>query len=564
MRLSNSFFYTMREDSKVEDSKSGNILVKSGYIKKASVGTYMYMPLGLKVLKNIESIVRDEMVKAGSSEVLMPSLVHEEVYQASGRAEAFGSSIFRLKDRFSKPYILGPTHEELFTLTAKMAVKSYKDLPFNIFQMQTKFRDEPRPRYGLIRVREFTMKDAYSFDRDLEGLDKAYDIMFEAYKKIFDRCGVDYKIVKSDTGAMGGLLSEEFQAVTDIGEDVLVLCDSCDYASNLEIAECVSTKNETASETGKYNELETPKANTIDKLAKLTGKKANELAKCMIVKADDELVACIIAGDKELNDVKLAKLIGANEIALPEKEEIESCTNAVIGYAGPVGLNIKVIVDTEVLAMRNFITGANKADYHLENVNISDFEISNSGDIINIKEGDTCPKCGKTVHFKSGIEIGNTFKLGTKYSEALGLEYADKDNKLSPVWMGSYGIGTGRILASLVEQTADDKGLVWPIEIAPYKVTIVRISDKDEMQIEIADKLYKELTASGIETILDDRKTRAGVKFNDADLIGIPIRITVGKKVTDNQVEVKLRSSNEVNLVNLDELSNFIKKAISK
>jgi len=562
MKLSKNFFYTMREDSKEEDSKSGNLLVKSGYIKKASAGSYMYMPLGLKVLKNIESIVREEMVNSGSSEVLMPSLIHEDVYRASGRADVFGSSIFKLNDRFNKPYVLGPTHEELFTITAKMAVKSYKDLPFNIFQIQNKFRDEPRPRYGLIRVREFMMKDAYSFDRDLEGLDQSYDVMFQAYKRIFDRVGLEYKIVKSDTGAMGGLLSEEFQAVTEIGEDVLVLCDTCDYASNLEVAECVTEVNETVVEQDNYNEIETPGTNTIEKLSKYTTVSENDLVKCMIVSVDGELIACLISGDKELNDVKLQKLLGAQEVTLPEKSEIEANTTAVIGFAGPIGLDIKIVVDIEVMQKRNFICGANKVDTHLENVNINDFEIYASGDIINIEEGDKCPVCGGTVHFKRGIEIGNTFKLGTKYAEVLNLEYADIENKLQTVWMGCYGIGIGRIMAALVEQKADDKGLTWPMEIAPYKVSIIRIGDKDEKQIKVAEELYTKLTQAGVDTILDDRKARAGVKFNDADLIGVPIRITVGKKVNEDQVEFKLRSEGESSLVAIDDVLSKVKEII--
>ncbi len=552
MRLSKNFFFTLREDSKEEDSKSGNLLVKSGYIKKASVGAYMFMPLGLKVMKNIENIVREEMIEAGSSEVLMPALVHEDIYRASGRAEVFGSSIFRLNDRYDKPYILGPTHEELFTMTAKMAVKSYKDLPFNIFQIQNKFRDEPRPRYGLIRVREFLMKDAYSFDSDSDSLDNSYKIMFDAYKKIFDRCKVDYKIVTSDTGAMGGLLSEEFQAITEIGEDVLVLCDECGYASNLEVAEVVTEVNDAEILKGQYSEIETIGTSTIEKLSKFTNVDKHELVKCMIVKADDELVACLISGDKELNDTKLQKLIGASEITLPEKEEIEANTNAVIGYAGPIGLNIRIVVDNEVMQKRNFICGANKKDYHYQNANITDFDFEVSGDIINIEDGGRCPNCEGKVHFARGIEIGNTFKLGTKYAKALGLEYADQENKLHDVWMGCYGIGIGRIMAALVEQMSDDKGLVWPMEIAPYKVSIIRISDKDEKQIEVAENLYKAFTKAGIDVILDDRKARAGVKFNDADLIGVPIRITVGKKVNENQIELKLRKDDSTTLVDID------------
>ena len=554
MKLKNQFFYTMRQEAADEDSVSSNLLVKSGMIKKSSSGVYMYMPLGLRVLKNIEQIVREEMENAGAQELLMPSLIHEEIYEKSGRAAIFGPSIFKLNDRYERPYILGPTHEELFAIAAKMKVNSYKDMPFNLFQFQNKFRDEPRPRFGLIRVREFVMKDAYSFDADMEGLDIAYQKMFDAYKNVFDRLGINYVIVRADTGAMGGHLSEEFQAVCDIGEDILVLCDKCDFASNLEVAEVMTDATEKGVE-AEIEEIHTPGAKTIEGLENFLGVSGENFLKTLVYKVDGELVAFVMPGDRQANEVKIGKLMNALAVELPEAEEIESGTNGVVGYMGPLNLGIKVVADNSVINNKSMITGANKKDYHIKNVSVPrDVKYDMSADITNIKEGDNCPKCGGKIVFKKGIEVGNTFKLGTKYSQALGLEYADKNNTLHPVVMGSYGIGLCRSMAAVVEQNADESGIVWPMNIAPYKVYIVLIRANDEVQAQAAEKLYSELTSMGIDCILDDRDERAGVKFNDADLIGIPLRVTVGRGVADGIVELKERKSGEMAEVKIDEV----------
>ena len=564
MRLKNQFFYTLRQEAADEDSVSSNLLVRSGMIKKSSSGVYMYMPLGLRVLKNVEEIVREEMVAAGAQELLMPSLIHEEIYEKSGRAAIFGPSIFKLADRYERPYILGPTHEELFAIAANMKVNSYKDLPFNLFQFQNKFRDEPRPRFGLIRVREFIMKDAYSFDVDMAGLDVSYKKMFDAYKNVFDRMGLNYVIVTADTGAMGGHLSEEFQAVTDIGEDILVLCDECDYASNLEVAEVIPV-TAADEEQGALEEIHTPNARTIDELTEFLGLPADKFLKTLVYKVDGELIAFIMPGDRQANEVKIGKMFGALTVELPEPEEIEGGTNGVVGYMGPIGLGIKVIADQSVVERRDMVTGANKKDYHIKNVSVPrDVKYGMTGDVTNIKEGDKCPKCGGKIIFKKGIEVGNTFKLGTKYSEALELEYADAQNTLHPVVMGSYGIGLCRTMAAVVEQNADESGIVWPMNIAPYKVYIVVIRSTDEAQAAAGDKLYNELTALGIDTILDDREERAGVKFNDADLIGIPIRVTVGRGISDGVVEFKLRKSEDIEEVKLDDVIDMIQTTIKE
>lgn len=550
MRLSEQFFYTLREDVKDDITKSGNLLVKSGMIKKIGNGIYMYMPLGLKVLKNIENIIREEMNKTNASELLMPNLLPEESYIASGRRENFGHDMFSLKDRYNRSLVLGPTHEEFFVEAAKMKVKSYKDLPFNIYQIGNKYRDEPRPRFGLIRVREFFMKDAYSFDKDLEGLDISYNKMFEAYKRIFNRVGLDYRIVTADTGVMGGLLSEEFQAVTDIGEDTLVLCD-CGYSSNIEVSKCIVNKEK--EEKKKTKELVyTPNSGTILELTNFLNEKSNKFVKTLIYKIDDKLYACLISGDREINENKLLKQLNGKSICLASFEEVEKVTKAKVGYAGPIGIDIPIVIDEDILYKYNYIVGANKTHYHYKNVNTTDFKYDYVFDIKNVLENDLCPNCSGKLYFKHGIEVGNTFKLGTKYSSSLGLNYLDENNTLKPVVMGCYGIGLGRIMAAIAEQHSDDKGLVWPLEIAPFKVGIIDLGNKD-----VADDLYNKL--SKITTVIfDDRNERAGVKFNDMDLIGIPYQIIVGKKASSGIVEYKNRATKEVIDVNINDIIDII------
>lgn len=564
MKLKEDFFYTIREDIKDEESISGKLLVRSGMIKKTSNGIYMYMPLGVKTLEKIKKVIRKHMNGAGASELLMPCLLPEEIYIASGRRENFGSNMFTLKDRYNRAYSLGPTHEELFVEAAKMKIKSYKDMPFNIYQIGNKYRDETRPRYGLIRVREFFMKDAYSFDTDLESLDVSYQKMFEAYKRIFDEIGIEYKIVRADTGAMGGLLSEEFQAVTDIGEDILVLCPKCDYASNIEVSECIENKRETKEALLPKELIETKGHGTVEQLVNFLDTTADKIVKTLIYKAGNKFYACMVAGDREINELKLSKLLNVPEVVLADFEDVKRITGADIGFAGPIGLDIPIIIDHDILYMHNFLVGANKTDYHYINVNISDFSYNMVADIKNVKEGDACPKCGAPLIFKKGIEIGNTFKLGTKYSESLNLEYLDSNNELHPVVMGCYGIGLGRIFAATIEQNNDENGIIWPMSIAPFQVAIVLINDKDEKQAKVANTLYETLSKEGIDVLLDDRDERPGVKFKDMDLIGIPIRITVGKKVDNDIVEWKLRTENESTDIVISEIVSKVKEMIKE
>ncbi len=541
MRLSRSYFYTLRDNPKDEDSVSGRLLVKSGMIKKSSAGIYIYLPLGYKVMKNIEKIIKEEMDQEEAMELLMPILIPEEIYIKSGRREIIGNSMFSLKDRYNRDYNLGPTHEELFAIAAAMKIKSYKDMPFNIYQFETKFRDEARPRYGLIRVREFVMKDAYSFDKDLQGLDIAYNKMANAYKRIFDGLGINYKIVQADTGIMGGLLSEEFQAITDIGEDTIVLCDQCDYAANMEIAQCINNNHKSEEKELQYELVFTKDAKTIEEVAAIFHLPLDKFVKTLIFNVDGKLYALLVKGDNDVNFTKVQKLLDAHNIELADFEKVKEITGAEVGFAGPIGLAIDIIVDNEILNMKNFIVGANKTDYHYQNVNLTDFKYT-SADIRNIKENDICPQCGGKISFKKGIEVGNIFKLGTKYSKKLGLMYVDENNTLTPVVMGSYGIGLGRCMGAIVEQHHDEKGIIWPYEVAPYKVSLVVANMQNNEQVMLANKLYDELLRKNIDVLFDDRDERLGVKLNDIDLIGIPIRLIVGRKAKENIVEFKFRN----------------------
>ena len=564
MKLSKSYFYTLRENVKDEDSTSGNLLVRAGMIKKSSSGIYMIMPMGKRVLKKIEEIVREEMDAAGAQELLMPAMIPEEIYEKSGRREAFGSNMFALKDRYQKNYVLGPTHEELFTMAAMMKGSSYKDFPYNLYQIQTKFRDETRPRYGLIRVREFIMKDAYSFDIDEAGLQESYMKMFQAYKNIMDRCNLNYKIVKADTGAMGGSLSEEFQAITEIGEDVVVTCEGCDFSSNLEITEVIDTGRPSDEEALDMEIVETPDAKTIEDVAAFFQKSVNDFVKTLIYSVDGKTMAFLLKGDRELNETKVLKLLQANEMELASFDEVERVTHARVGFAGPVGLECPIIMDREVANMKNFIVGANKNDHHIKNVNLKDFTVETVADIAQVHEGDICPKCGKPLKFCKGIEVGNTFKLGTKYAKALGLEYQDVNNKLHPVEMGCYGFGLERCMAAIVEQHNDASGIIWPTSVAPFEVAVVVVSSKDDEQMRIGNELYEALKKEGIDVLLDDRKERPGVKFKDMELIGIPYRITVGRGIKDGNVEFRARTADESSDVSLHEIVDMVKKELQK
>lgn len=558
MKLKNSFFYTLREDTKDEESVSGNLLVRAGFIKKSSSGVYMILPLGLRVLRNIEKIVREEMDAAGSQELMMPCMIPEEVFINSGRRDNFGDDMMSFKDRMDRSYVLGPTHEELFLAAAAMKVKSYKDMPFNMYQMFTKFRDEPRPRYGLLRVREFIMKDAYSFDATMESAKESYKKMYDAYIRIFDRVGLNYKIVTADSGVMGGLLSEEFQALADIGEDTIALCEKCDFAKNVEVCECITGKEQDTEEELEKELVETPNVGTIEDLEKF-GFDISKMVKTLIYKIDDKFYACCLPGDRNANEISIRKTVGGSTIELADEDNVKRITNARVGFAGPVGIDIPIILDEDVLKMKNFIVGANKSDHHYKNVNLSDLGQYTVSNIKEVKDGDICPKCGGRITFKTAIEVGNTFLLGDKYSKAVDFTYLDQENKQQYPIMGSYGIGIERVMASYVEQHNDENGMIWPLHLAPYQVAIVLINKDGE---EYANKLYDELNSLGISVMLDDRDERPGVKFKDMDLIGIPIRVTIGRGFNDGKLELTLRETKETKEVDKDKLVCEIKELV--
>lgn len=556
MKLSNSYFFTKKENSKNEESNSANLLIRAGMIKKVGSGIFCFLPLGLRVFRKIENIIREEMNEIGSLELTIPALLPEEYYVNSGRRDVFGEDMFSLDDRSGRKYVLGPTHEELFVEVCREVIKSYKDMPISLYQITNKYRDEARSRYGLIRTREFVMKDAYSFDKDISGLDKSYSLMFNAYKKIFDRIGLNYTIVEASSGAMGGLLSEEFQAITDIGEDILVLCDKCGLSTNLEICECRNTLITSDEKKLEKEIFYTPNCGKIEDISEKYKINPQDMCKTMIYKIDNNFYGFVIRGDREINENKISRLFNTKNVELASFLEDKEVTGAEVGFAGPIGLDIPIIIDYEVLNMKNFLVGANKTDYHYKNVNLEDFNYLKVADIRNISMEDVCPKCGAKLTFKHGIEVGNTFKLGTKYSEAMNLYYADHDNNMQPVVMGCYGIGIARIMAAIVEQNYDEDGIIFPKEIAPFDVAIIVVDIKDEKQMLLANKIYDFYQKKKIDILLDDRNIRVGIKFKDIDLIGIPKRIVVGKKSDQNIVEIKLRNSKNNQEINIDDLLN--------
>lgn len=547
MKLSKSLTPTLREVPAEAEITSHQLMLRAGMMRKLASGVYAYLPMGLRVLRKVEAVVRRSMDSHGAQELIMSALLPSEAYQASGRWEVFGPGMFRLKDRNGRDFCLGPTHEELFTDTVKASLRSYKQLPLTLYQVQTKYRDERRPRFGVIRSREFIMKDAYSFDRDEAGLDKSYDNMYDAYREIFDNLGLDYLIVDADSGAMGGSGSQEFMVKSDIGEDTIAYC-ACGYCANEEKAQCVPAAAANADEAElPMEKMETPHAGTIEELTAFLHTTPDRFAKTLLYNADGKFVAVMVRGDREVNEIKLKNHLGAVNLELAAADDVARITNARVGFAGPVSLGIPVIADNEVAGMKNMVAGANESDYHLINVNINrDFTPDFVGDFRNIVPGDKCPKCGGEIHTCRGIEVGHIFKLGDKYTKALHCAYLDENGKEQIPLMGCYGIGVNRCIAAVIEQHSDENGIIWPLNIAPWHAVVVPVSAKNAEQTALAERIYNELSAQGVEVVLDDRDERPGVKFNDADLIGYPIRITVGKRAADGIVEYKLRAGGEV------------------
>jgi len=565
MKVSKMLLPTLREVPSEAEIPSQQLMLRAGLMRKLASGIYNYLPLGLRAFRKVEQIIREEMDSHEAQEIIVSGLIPAELYQESGRWAVFGPEMFKLKDRNERDFCLGPTHEETFTDIIRNDVKSYKAFPINIYQIQTKYRDERRPRFGVMRCRTFTMKDAYSFDLNWEGLDISYKKMYEAYCSIFDRCGLRYSAVEADTGAMGGSGSHEFMVKSDIGEAEVVFCDACGYGANVEKASCIPEIAE-KEEQKDMQKIATPDARTIDDLVGFFNTDSKKFAKTLIYKVDDRVVAVMVRGDRAVNETKLANLFKAISIEMADPETVEKATHAKVGFAGPVGICVdKLVVDEEVANMQNFIVGANDTGYHLVNVNYGrDFKGDMVVDMRNITNKDKCPKCGEAVYIARGIEVGHIFKLGTKYSEALKANYVDENGGEKPLIMGCYGIGVDRTLAAIIEQYHDDNGIIWPLSVAPYHVIIVPVVATNQEQMEVAEKIYSKLRDMGIEVLMDDRNERAGVKFKDADLIGIPVRITVGKKVGEGIVEYKLRSENVSQDVEVEKVYDMVLDELKK
>lgn len=565
MKMSNMLVGTLREVPAEAEIESHKLMLRAGLMRKMAAGIYNYMPLGLKVIENVKNIVREEMNNAGAQEFLASALIPAELWQESGRWDAYGAEMFRLKDRHNRDFCLGPTHEEVFTDIVRNEIKSYKQLPLNLYQIQTKYRDERRPRFGVMRSREFIMKDGYSFDKDQEGLDLAYEKMRKAYVNIFNRCGLDAKAVAADSGAIGGSGSAEFMVKSEVGEDDVVFCTACDYAANIEKAPSTPEHGE-KEELMEVEKVETPAVKSIEDLAKFFECSPKKIAKTLIFQADDKVVAVVLRGDREANEVKIANAIGeVIELEMASEEAVKEATGAAVGFAGPMGIKVdRLLVDQEVANMYNFIIGANETDMHLKNVNYGrDFE-GIVGDFRNVTIGEKCPECGKEITISRGTEVGHIFKLGTKYSESMGATFIDEDGKAKPFIMGCYGIGVTRTVASIIEQHNDENGIIWPLEVAPYHVSVIPANVKNEEQATKAEEIYNELRKMGVEALLDDRKERAGVKFKDSELMGIPMRITVGKMIGEGQVEFKLRNGGEVETLSIEEVYNRVREEFER
>lgn len=555
MKLSKMHLKTLREVPSEAELPSHVLLLRTGMIRKLVSGVYGFMPLGWRTLKKIEDIVRDEMDKTGAQEILMSAIQPSELWQESGRWFAYGPELWRLKDRHGREFCLGPTHEEIFTDIIRNDVSSYRQLPLNLYQIQTKYRDEARPRFGLMRSREFIMKDAYSFDRDQEGLDKSYQEMYEAYEKIFTRCGLTFRPVEADTGAIGGSNSHEFTAISEVGESEIAYCEHCHMAATTERAEVTDAAPQDDIEMLSLEKKLTPGTKTIEDVANFLGLDKNQTIKALLfVKYDDEgnkdgYVAAFIRGDRELNEIKLVNALGIPEHAIEfaDESEMSQATGCVGGFTGPMGLHdCTIVVDSELPGLKNMCAGACEEDHHYINMNYGrDYKGDIIADIKTLLEGDPCPVCGAPVKHARGIEVGQVFKLGTKYSEAMGAYYKDENQEEKPIVMGCYGIGVSRTMAAIVEQHHDENGIIWPMSVAPYHVIISLVKPGDETQAKVAEDIYEQLGADGVEVMLDDRDERPGVKFKDADLLGIPVRITVGRGAADGVVEYKLRRDAE-------------------
>jgi len=568
MRYSNFFLPTLKEDPADAEVISHRLMVRAGMIRKLAAGIYNYLPLGLRSIRRVESIVREEMNRAGAIELLMPSVLPAELWKESGRWDKYGKELLRFKDRAEREFCLGPTHEEIITDIVRREIRSYKQLPVNLYQIQTKFRDEIRPRFGVMRAREFIMKDAYSFDADDEGADKSYRAMYDAYNRIFGRCGLEFRAVLADTGNIGGSSSHEFMVLAPTGEDVIMSCNKCDYAANLELAEIGEGGDIEKGTQGEktIEEVYTPNLKTVEQVTSFLKVKPGDLIKTMIVEADGHPIAALVGGNHELSLTKLKKAIGADAVELASEKTIEEVTKGPLGFSGPVGIRVKIIADRSISNIKNAVTGANRRDYHLLNVNLGrDFKVDRFADIRVASDGDSCPRCKEGVLRSSrGIEVGHVFKLGTKYSESMNATFIDANGKERLFIMGCYGIGIGRTVAAAIEQNYDDNGIVFPLALAPFQVVVLPLNMKEERVKGVAEDIYKRLINRGVDVIIDDREESAGFKFKDADLIGIPIHITVGPRtLKEDAVEIKLRKGGISKKVRIEEVEKEIEAILN-
>lgn len=565
MKQSKVFIPTMREVPAEAEALSHRLLLKAGLIKQSTSGIYSYLPLATRVLNNISKIVREEMESIDAVEILMPALQQAELWEESGRWGAYGPELMRLKDRNGREFALGPTHEEVVTSLVRDELKSYKRLPLTLFQIQSKYRDEKRPRFGLLRGREFIMKDAYSFHADEESLDATYQDMYNAYSRIFKRVGINARPVVADSGAIGGNHTHEFMALSEIGEDTIVYSNESDYAANIEKAEVIYYPSEKHTETAELSNIETPNVKTAQELADFLNRPLDEIIKTMIFKVDGEFMMILIRGHHELNDVKLKAYFGTDNVEMASQDEIVNLVGANPGSIGPIhNKEIKIYADNYVKDLNNLVIGANEDGYHYVNANVErDFNIDEYGDFRFILEGEMLSDGSGKAQFAEGIEVGQVFKLGTKYSEAMNATFLDNKGKAQPLIMGCYGIGISRTLSAIVEQNNDENGIIWPKSVTPFDLHLITINPKKDDQRELGDQLYAQLNDK-FDVLYDDRKERAGVKFNDADLIGLPLRVVVGKRAEEGVVEVKQRLNGESEEIHVNDLENYLKDLYDK
>jgi prolyl-tRNA synthetase len=566
MRYSKYFLPTLREVPADAEVTSHQLMLRSGMVRRVAAGIYDILPMGLRVIRKVENIIREEMDRAGAHELFMPSILPAELWQETGRWDFYGKELLRVRDRHGREFCYGPTHEEVFTDLVRRDIRSYRQLPQNLYQIQTKFRDEVRPRFGLMRGREFSMKDAYSFDRDKAGAEESYRVMREAYTAIFKRCGLNFRAVEADSGKIGGSLSQEFMVLAETGEDSVVSCGGCDFAANLEMAEVKGEVSGNFADSGKDPEkVDTPGQKTVQEVTAFLGVSPADLVKTIIMNGDKGAVGVLVRGDHEVNPVKVRRLVDDETLELAEPELVQKVTGAPVGFAGPLGLDIPLYADSAVSHMSGFVTGGNAADVHMKGVDLSDFTVKAFDDLREALQGDPCPRCGGSLTFLRGIEVGHIFYLGTKYSEAMKANYLDESGAEQVIEMGCYGIGVGRTAAAAIEQNHDEKGIIWPVPIAPFTVVLLSLDPGKEEVHAVAEKIYEDLTQMGVEVLFDEREERPGVKFNDADLLGMPLRVTVGGRgVKEGVAELKERATGNESKVPLDKVVEAVQEFLAK